>query len=237
LQQQQIVSFEGCTEAADPFLCADIPAGAGFFTAHIFDDAGEYLFGSGANGGPISLSKQLSKFFIGINDPLGQNPTGAPFNPAIFNLFDAWTNLPNDAAKASVLRGQTIFNSKTINIIGVAGLNDVTGMPVIVGTCGTCHDSFNVGNHSGEGAPKYWGRRCWKEQSASLGHRRIAGLYDLVHVGAVGREGVRSDRPWPRLDHRAMCRYREGEGTNPAWTRGARTIFPQWFRYYATGCS
>jgi cytochrome c peroxidase len=51
------------------------------------------------------------------------------------------------SAKASIARGQTIFNSKPISITGVAGLNDAVGGP-IVGTCGTCHDAFNVGNHS-----------------------------------------------------------------------------------------
>jgi len=30
----------------------------------------------------------------------------------------------------------------------VTGLNDVLGMPVIDGFCGTCHDSPNVGDHS-----------------------------------------------------------------------------------------
>jgi cytochrome c peroxidase len=35
-----------------------------------------------------------------------------------------------------------------IRITGVGGLNDALGMPVIDGTCTTCHDSPNVGNHS-----------------------------------------------------------------------------------------
>lgn len=50
--------------------------------------------------------------------------------------------------RASILRGQALFNSRPINITGVAGLNDATGNPLIKGTCGTCHDTFNVGNHS-----------------------------------------------------------------------------------------
>jgi hypothetical protein len=45
-------------------------------------------------------------------------------------------------------RGQALFNSKPISITGVAGLNDATGLPVIAGTCGTCHDTFNAGDHS-----------------------------------------------------------------------------------------
>jgi cytochrome c peroxidase len=45
-------------------------------------------------------------------------------------------------------RGQTVFNTKTINITGVAGINDVLGVQSLPGSCGTCHDTFNVGNHS-----------------------------------------------------------------------------------------
>jgi cytochrome c peroxidase len=85
-QQQQIVTFEGCTRANTPALCADIPAGAGIFSAQIFDDAALDLSSNGAKGGPFSLSQQLKKFFIGVNDPLGQNPTGAAFTSEIFNL-------------------------------------------------------------------------------------------------------------------------------------------------------
>jgi cytochrome c peroxidase len=41
-----------------------------------------------------------------------------------------------------------VFNSKPINITRVAGLNDDLNLELILGTCGTCHDSPNVGNHS-----------------------------------------------------------------------------------------
>jgi cytochrome c peroxidase len=55
-----------------------------------------------------------------------------------------------------VTRGQTIFNSRPITITGVAGINDDIsqgglvpgGIPSLTGTCGTCHDTPNVGNHS-----------------------------------------------------------------------------------------
>ena len=33
-------------------------------------------------------------------------------------------------------------------ITGVGGLNDALGVPVILGSCTTCHDTPNVGNHS-----------------------------------------------------------------------------------------
>jgi hypothetical protein len=78
------------------------------------------------------------------------------FNPAIFNPFDAWTGLPPAEPRAAVARGQAIFNSRPINITGVAGINDdvsagglaAGGISSLTGTCGTCHDTPNVGNHS-----------------------------------------------------------------------------------------
>ena len=42
------MTFEGCTGTNTPELCAKVPAGAGLFTAQIFDDVGQFLFGSGA---------------------------------------------------------------------------------------------------------------------------------------------------------------------------------------------
>ena len=138
--------------AADPALCANTPAGSGVFTAQIFDDAGIYLSDGRANGGPIALSKELPKFFIGINDPLGQNPKGVPFNPQIFDLYSDWDNHQGsgrgDDRRQAIARGEQLFNNTNINITGVAGLNDALNKPSIAGFCGTCHDAPNVGNHS-----------------------------------------------------------------------------------------
>jgi hypothetical protein len=151
-QQRQIVNFEGCMQAADPVLCANIPAGSGVFTAQVFDDAGLDLSRDGANGGPIYLSQQLAKFYVGVNDPLGQNPTGAPFNPAIFDLYGNWGDLhgrsPKSERRRAIARGEELFNTTKINITGVAGLNDALNQPRISGFCGTCHDTPNIGNHS-----------------------------------------------------------------------------------------
>jgi cytochrome c peroxidase len=55
---------------------------------------------------------------------------------------------PSTAARESVARGEAIFDTKPIRITSVAGLNDVLGQRVIVGTCTTCHDTPNVGDHS-----------------------------------------------------------------------------------------
>jgi hypothetical protein len=151
-QQQQIVTFEGCTQANTRALCANTPANAGVFTAQIFDDAGLGLSSKGANGGPIALSQQLPNFFLGINDPLGQNPTGASFSPKIFDLYSNWADLrghsPKNERRQAIARGEELFNTTKINITGVAGLNDALNQPSIPGFCGTCHDTPNVGNHS-----------------------------------------------------------------------------------------
>ena len=140
-QQQAIVDFEMALSTAQAI---DYQAGA--------------LNADGATGGPAMIDAHtMPAFYIGINDPLGGNPHGTPFTPVIFSLYDAWANLRSEdnnegddrsSRRASILRGQTLFNSKPINITGVAGLNDDLNLASIPGTCGTCHDSPNVGNHS-----------------------------------------------------------------------------------------
>jgi cytochrome c peroxidase len=128
-QQQEIVNFEMGLASAQAF---DFQAGA--------------LNANGATGGPAPLASQ--SFFVGINDPLGGNPQGTAFTPVIFSLFNAWENQQSNSQRASILRGQTLFNSKPINITGVAGLNDALNIASLPGTCGTCHDSPNAGDHS-----------------------------------------------------------------------------------------
>jgi cytochrome c peroxidase len=55
--------------------------------------------------------------------------------------------------RASIGRGEKIFNTRPITLTGVAGLNDqpaADGVPrgVVVGSCSTCHDAPNAGSHS-----------------------------------------------------------------------------------------
>lgn len=120
------------------------------FTAQVRDDRAGDLRANGALGGPGSLSTQ--PFFIGINDPLGLNPNGTAFDPAAFTIFDSWTNLQGSSSLAanrrSVARGQMLFNNLPITITGVAGLNDLPNLSTVKGTCTTCHDAPNAGDHS-----------------------------------------------------------------------------------------
>jgi len=131
-QVQQIVQFE-----------------MGLYTAQVFDFSAGYLNDNDALGGPRALANQL--FHVGVNDVLGADPTGDAFRPKTITLYDAWADQygpTSQSARAAIARGQQLFNTKPIAITGVGGLNDALGMPVISGTCTTCHDSPNVGNHS-----------------------------------------------------------------------------------------
>jgi cytochrome c peroxidase len=149
-EQQQIVNFE-----------------TALFTAQSFGFLAGPLNLNGANGGPVPLTTQ--PFFISVNSsvhallPNGAEQPGGLLTPGdgqftsnIFNIYDGWSGLPAYEFRASVARGQTIFNTRAITITGVAGINDDVsqgglvsgGIPSLTGTCGTCHDTPNVGDHS-----------------------------------------------------------------------------------------
>jgi hypothetical protein len=151
-EQKQIVDFE-----------------TKLFTAQIHDRVAGNLHDDGAKGGPIPLSTQ--PFFITVNSsvhfllPAFEQPGGlvtpgdGQFTSNIFNLYDKWAQISDDdhsAARSSIARGEQIFNTLQIPISGVAGINDdvaagglvAGGIPTFQGTCGTCHDTPNVGNHS-----------------------------------------------------------------------------------------
>ena len=136
-QQDQIVNFE-----------------LGLITAQAEDEASGILSAEGAKGGPEALAGE--PFHVGINDAVGldpANPFPFSFDTKIFNIFDAWRTT-TDPNRQAIYRGQLIFNSKTFTIWGVAGLNDNTfsnGITVsdpIISTCGFCHNTPNLGNHS-----------------------------------------------------------------------------------------
>ena len=175
LADQANAATLGHAQAAHPLTDAQREAivefEAGLFTAQSDDDNAGDLRGQGARGGPIPLSTE--PFFIGINDVLGED-----FTPRVFTIFDAWRNLERPApprgplgptpyvgirdhgpdadardaryveARRAIARGQEIFNTRPIAIRDVNGLNDVLGVSEIRGTCTTCHDAPNAGDHS-----------------------------------------------------------------------------------------
>ncbi len=143
-QRQAIVDFE-----------------LGLFTAQIRDDGAGRLTVHGAKGGPTNLQGVPSYF--GINDTLvGDYRTNASFSPEVMTLYRGWQSYIQDArrpeaedrdrgvavARRAIARGEALFNGKAIAITGVKGLNDDLNVAVIPGTCTTCHNTPNAGNHS-----------------------------------------------------------------------------------------
>lgn len=130
----------------------------GMYSAQIRDDKAGALDASGASGGPRSLAQQ--SYYPGINDTLGQDPNGIAFNPAAMQLFASWAQDQHSpafafdrqrAARAAIAAGERLFNSAPLTITNVRGLNDnaALGNPTsFKGTCTTCHDAPNVGDHS-----------------------------------------------------------------------------------------
>lgn len=86
-QQSQIVAFE-----------------TSLYTAQLSDRHAGDLSAQGATGGPVDLSKQ--GFFVGINDSLGGDPSGASFTPNVFTLYKPWSNLAESPFRQSVARGE-----------------------------------------------------------------------------------------------------------------------------------
>jgi hypothetical protein len=131
----QIVSFENA-----------------LFTAQSSDNAAGLLTLKGGKGGPLRLSKQSYK--DGINNPFSTRPRA--FNPQAFKLFAGFKrNQRMDpvqlAARQSIARGEIVFNQKQFPVSGVAGLNDVQGVPRMTVTCTTCHNAPNAGGSSVNG--------------------------------------------------------------------------------------
>jgi len=104
----------GHAQAATPLTTAERTAMVDFETALTSAQISTFFIGSltaaGANGGPQFLSTQAL--------------VAAPFN-----LFDSWASQPSGSARASVARGQALFNGTNAN----------------GGSCRGCHNVQNVG--------------------------------------------------------------------------------------------
>jgi cytochrome c peroxidase len=138
LQSQFIDATLGHAQAEAPPSSDQVDQGVNFelglFTAQAFSNQAGSLSAAGGRGGPRNL------FLSGApNVPLLSIPLA-------FHTYIAWGFPTNSAAQASINRGQTIFNTRTFTIVGVAGFNDVTGGgPATNSTCSTCHNLLNVG--------------------------------------------------------------------------------------------
>ncbi len=116
------------------------------------------LSAAGAQGGPCWLCR--GAYYPGVNDSLGGDPSGVPFDAAVDDavrrsgLTPAAARAPATRAaeaRRAIAAGEALFNSAPLQISNVRGLNDnaAIGSPEsFVGHCTSCHDTPNVGNHS-----------------------------------------------------------------------------------------
>jgi hypothetical protein len=75
-------------------------------------------------------AKSRPRDLLGVNDPFGaaDSSTGVPLAP-VFTLYTGWAGLTGadsvSKARASIARGEQIFNTRPIVITGVAGLRQL----------------------------------------------------------------------------------------------------------------
>jgi cytochrome c peroxidase len=133
----------------------------GLFTAQIYDRNAGDLRAHGALGGARELATEQPEYYPGINDVLGADPLHIAFDDTSMTLFAAWENggapdyergaFLRREARSDIAAGELLFDTAPLTISAVRGLNDNTalGNPVsFQGTCTSCHDTPNVGNHS-----------------------------------------------------------------------------------------
>lgn len=106
LQVAQIVAFE-----------------SGIYAAQSVDTQAGSLASSGATGGPVALS----------NDPAGVLVAAGG---EVVSNFDAWNPgiIAESTRRASIYRGQQIFNFRNFTLTNVAGFNNAA---IVIGTAGT----------------------------------------------------------------------------------------------------
>jgi len=158
LADQSNGATQGHAQAPNPITDAQREAIVAFetalATAQVWDERAKNLNAADAKGGPGAILGQA--FYYGINDNLGDYRTHAPFTPIVFDIYDEWSHRQGggtNEARRAVARGQAIFNTKTFTISGVGGLNvDSPFNPPLpesfTGSCTTCHNTPNSGNHS-----------------------------------------------------------------------------------------
>jgi hypothetical protein len=162
LTQQATDATLGHAQAAQPPTAAQLAQIVEFelvlFTAQARDQQAGHLAARAAQGGPFYLANL--PYYPGINDSLGADPSGKPFDATAMTLFAPWANLQGDddgeaklrdAARRAIAAGEQLFNSAPLQITNVRGLNDngaLSKPQSFVGHCTSCHDTPDVGNHS-----------------------------------------------------------------------------------------
>lgn len=161
--------------AADQRAIVDFESG--LYAAQSTSNAAGSLLANGAGGGPQALAG--TAFYFGINDlEAGDYRTQAPFDRNVMTMFGVWRNLAAppapppppplpgqrnpppapaqpapasaaDLARASIARGEALFNNRPFNITQVAGFPQRPGqVQPQRGSCASCHSAPNTGSHS-----------------------------------------------------------------------------------------
>lgn len=148
---------ESTASPTDAQLNAIVDFELTLFSGQLWDKEAGLLSAGGAKGGPLDLSNQL--YYPGTNDTLGADPNGIAFSPISMTLYSAWEKYSSDHdddyrrnnARAAIAAGELLFNSASMTISNVRGLNDNVALnkpTTFAGTCATCHDTPNIGHHS-----------------------------------------------------------------------------------------
>ena len=157
------VHFQADTKPTAAQLADIVNFELGLSTAQLRDESAGSLDRHGALGGPLVLANQT--YYPAMNDVLGADPDGVAFNPVAMTAFAEWANSGQSnaetytnaepygraAARRAIAAGENLFNTAPLSITGVRGINDNAALgspPSFKGTCTTCHDTPNVGDHS-----------------------------------------------------------------------------------------
>lgn len=136
LEQQAINATLGHGQASAAPSVEQIAAIVAFqshvFAAQLVDVEAGRLDARGAAGGPQRMTTILP----------------FPAGGETFNEYTRWQGLGGE--RASIARGQMVFNRRTFNVSNVDGFNDrlEVGNPARFTTCSTCHNVANSGADS-----------------------------------------------------------------------------------------
>jgi len=146
-------------------VCQAVQFQTNVFFAQAWDILGQDLTGvdgSGATGGAQNLVGFLAPDASVMEQRLSPPTPNLVLTPGSeFTLFDNWAGINgNDfvsQSRASIYRGQQIFNNRTFVIAGISGFSDIPnagrGTPAtggkLTGRCTNCHNVVNVGDDAG----------------------------------------------------------------------------------------
>jgi cytochrome c peroxidase len=161
-------------QAAQPPTAAQMADGVAFqsgsFTAQTSNFVAGDLTGAdggGATGGPVpmynyslaTLPPPPGTRGFGVGCAIAASPcpgstiANPPGDPGFQELgayatYNGGTTAAAEAMRASISRGEVIFNTRSFTVNGVTGLNDIgrTIAASQVASCSTCHNNANVGN-------------------------------------------------------------------------------------------